>query len=203
MLSDINADMSSLFCTKAMESAKKIQRWQLFRLLIRSDIFEPRRQKRIEPEGREGVITAWQDRRGDRFARSKPRAPGRRDSPTEQAQGHPAWSGGGAQQSQYRIKALGDLPAALKAIQRSLHIEETENVKLFFVGCLRNLTFIPDGIDLRDDLARAMSLVGAVISGDHSPKPCYDWKSSDAPPRHTAVLGSWRRFRIFDFAHCN
>jgi 2-polyprenyl-3-methyl-5-hydroxy-6-metoxy-1,4-benzoquinol methylase len=55
------------------------------------------------------------------------------------------------------LMALGDLPAALKAIQRSLHIEETENAKLLFVGCLRNLTFIPDGIELRDDLARAMS----------------------------------------------
>ena len=56
------------------------------------------------------------------------------------------------------LMALGVLPAALKAIQRSLHIEETENAKLLFVGCLRNLTFIPDGIDLRDDLARPMSL---------------------------------------------
>jgi 2-polyprenyl-3-methyl-5-hydroxy-6-metoxy-1,4-benzoquinol methylase len=54
-------------------------------------------------------------------------------------------------------RALGDFPAALKAIQRSLEIEETENAKLLFVGCLRNLTSIPDGIDLRDDLARAMS----------------------------------------------
>jgi 2-polyprenyl-3-methyl-5-hydroxy-6-metoxy-1,4-benzoquinol methylase len=55
------------------------------------------------------------------------------------------------------LRALGDLPGALKAIQRSLRIKETENAKLLFVGCLRNLTFIPDGIDLRDDLARAMS----------------------------------------------
>ena len=55
------------------------------------------------------------------------------------------------------LMALGDLPAALKAIQRSLHLKETENAKLLFVGCLRNLTFIPDGIDLRDDLVRAIS----------------------------------------------
>jgi SAM-dependent methyltransferase/tetratricopeptide (TPR) repeat protein len=55
------------------------------------------------------------------------------------------------------LRALGDLPGALKAIQRSLRIKETENAKLLFVGCLRNLTFIPDGIDLRDDLARAIS----------------------------------------------
>ena len=53
--------------------------------------------------------------------------------------------------------ALGDLPTALKAIQRSLQLEETENAKLLFVGCLRKLTVIPDGIDLRDDLVRAMS----------------------------------------------
>jgi 2-polyprenyl-3-methyl-5-hydroxy-6-metoxy-1,4-benzoquinol methylase len=55
------------------------------------------------------------------------------------------------------LRALGDLSAALKAIQRSLRIEETENAKLLFVGCLRNLTFVPEGIDLRDDLARAIS----------------------------------------------
>jgi 2-polyprenyl-3-methyl-5-hydroxy-6-metoxy-1,4-benzoquinol methylase len=55
------------------------------------------------------------------------------------------------------LRTLGDLPGALKAIQRSLRIEETENAKLLFVGCLRNLTFIPEGIDLRDDVARAIS----------------------------------------------
>jgi 2-polyprenyl-3-methyl-5-hydroxy-6-metoxy-1,4-benzoquinol methylase len=55
------------------------------------------------------------------------------------------------------LTALGDIPAALKAIERSLHIEETENAKLLFVGCLRNLSFVPDGIDLRDDLIRAIS----------------------------------------------
>jgi tetratricopeptide (TPR) repeat protein len=55
------------------------------------------------------------------------------------------------------LRALGDLPAALKAVQRSLRIEETKNAKLLFVGCLRNLAFVPEGIDLRDDLARAMS----------------------------------------------
>jgi 2-polyprenyl-3-methyl-5-hydroxy-6-metoxy-1,4-benzoquinol methylase/tetratricopeptide (TPR) repeat protein len=53
--------------------------------------------------------------------------------------------------------ALGDLPGALKAIQRSLHLKEAENTKLLFVGCLRRLTFIPDGIDLSDDLVRAMT----------------------------------------------
>jgi 2-polyprenyl-3-methyl-5-hydroxy-6-metoxy-1,4-benzoquinol methylase/tetratricopeptide (TPR) repeat protein len=55
------------------------------------------------------------------------------------------------------LRALSDLPGALKAIQRSLHIEETQNAKLLFVGCLRNLPFVPEGIDLRDDLIRAMS----------------------------------------------
>ena len=53
--------------------------------------------------------------------------------------------------------ALGDLPAALKAVQRSLQLEETENAKLLFVGCLRNQAFIPDGIELSDDLSRALS----------------------------------------------
>ena len=55
------------------------------------------------------------------------------------------------------LRALGDLPEALKAVQRSLRIAETENAKLLFVGCLRNLAFIPEGINLRDDLARAIS----------------------------------------------
>ena len=55
------------------------------------------------------------------------------------------------------LTSLGDQAAALKAIQRSLQLYETDNAKLLFVGCLRNLSFIPDGIDLRDDLARALS----------------------------------------------
>src|SRR5579863_908907 len=55
------------------------------------------------------------------------------------------------------LTALGDLPAALKAIQRSLELEETANAKLLFVGCVRNLTVIPDGVDLKDDLVRAIS----------------------------------------------
>jgi 2-polyprenyl-3-methyl-5-hydroxy-6-metoxy-1,4-benzoquinol methylase len=55
------------------------------------------------------------------------------------------------------LRALGDLTGALKAIQRSLRIAETENAKLLFVGCLRNLTFIPEGIDIRHDVARAIS----------------------------------------------
>lgn len=55
------------------------------------------------------------------------------------------------------LTALGDLPAALKAVQCSLRLAESANAKLLFVGCLRNLSVIPDGIDLRDDLARAMS----------------------------------------------
>jgi tetratricopeptide (TPR) repeat protein len=55
------------------------------------------------------------------------------------------------------LNSLGDPAAALTAIQRSLQLYETENTKLLFVGCLRNLSFIPNGIDLRDDLARALS----------------------------------------------
>ncbi len=55
------------------------------------------------------------------------------------------------------LTALGDLPAALQAIQRSLQLHETENAKLLFVGCLRNLTVIPDGSDLREVLVRAVS----------------------------------------------
>ncbi len=55
------------------------------------------------------------------------------------------------------LTALGDLPAALKAVRRSLQLEETENAKLLFVGCLRDHSFIPDGNELCDDLTRALS----------------------------------------------
>jgi tetratricopeptide (TPR) repeat protein len=54
------------------------------------------------------------------------------------------------------LMALGDLPAALKAVRRSLQLEETESAKLLFVGCLRQ-RFIPDGIELCDELTRALS----------------------------------------------
>ena len=51
----------------------------------------------------------------------------------------------------------GDLTQALEAIQRSIEIEEFENTKLLFVQCVRNLNFIPHGIDLRENLVRALS----------------------------------------------
>jgi tetratricopeptide (TPR) repeat protein/SAM-dependent methyltransferase len=51
----------------------------------------------------------------------------------------------------------GDSTEALKAIQRSIKIEGSENAKLLFVQCLRDLNSIPDGVDLRDDLIRALS----------------------------------------------
>jgi tetratricopeptide (TPR) repeat protein/SAM-dependent methyltransferase len=51
----------------------------------------------------------------------------------------------------------GDLTQALTAIQRSIEIEESENTKLVFVQCVRNLNFIPHGIDLRENLIRALS----------------------------------------------
>jgi Tfp pilus assembly protein PilF/2-polyprenyl-3-methyl-5-hydroxy-6-metoxy-1,4-benzoquinol methylase len=51
----------------------------------------------------------------------------------------------------------GDSVEALKAIQRSIKIEESENAKLLFAQCLRGLNFVPDGIDLRNDLIRALS----------------------------------------------
>ena len=46
---------------------------------------------------------------------------------------------------------------ALKAIQRSLQLAETENTKLLFVQCLQALNSIPEDVDLRDNLARALS----------------------------------------------
>lgn len=53
--------------------------------------------------------------------------------------------------------AVGDLAQALKAIQRSLQIEETENSKILFVQCLRNLSSIPHDAALQDNLIRALS----------------------------------------------
>ena len=51
----------------------------------------------------------------------------------------------------------GDFAQALKAIQRGIEIEESENIKLLFVQCVRNLSRIPDGVDLRQNLIRALS----------------------------------------------
>ena len=55
------------------------------------------------------------------------------------------------------LMALGNSTEALKAIQRSIQLEETENTKLLFVQCVRGLSSLPEGIDLRDNLARALS----------------------------------------------
>ena len=46
---------------------------------------------------------------------------------------------------------------ALRAIQRSLQLAETENTKLLFVQGVRALNAVPEDIDLRDHLARALS----------------------------------------------
>ncbi len=51
----------------------------------------------------------------------------------------------------------GDFGQALKAIQRGIEIEEFENIKVLFLQCVRNLEGIPDGIDLRQNLIRALS----------------------------------------------
>jgi tetratricopeptide (TPR) repeat protein/2-polyprenyl-3-methyl-5-hydroxy-6-metoxy-1,4-benzoquinol methylase len=51
----------------------------------------------------------------------------------------------------------GDFAQALNAIQRGIEIDESENIKLLFVQCVRNLDHIPDGVDLRQNLIRALS----------------------------------------------
>ncbi len=51
----------------------------------------------------------------------------------------------------------GDFAQALKAIQRGLAIEESENIRLLFLQCVRNLDGIPDGADFRQHLVRALS----------------------------------------------
>jgi 2-polyprenyl-3-methyl-5-hydroxy-6-metoxy-1,4-benzoquinol methylase len=55
------------------------------------------------------------------------------------------------------LMALGNSTEALKAIQRSIQLEETDNTKLLFVQCVRGLSSLLEGIDLRDNLARALS----------------------------------------------
>jgi tetratricopeptide (TPR) repeat protein/SAM-dependent methyltransferase len=51
----------------------------------------------------------------------------------------------------------GDLTQALGALQRSIEIGESENAKVLFVQCVRSLNFIPHGVDLRENLIRALS----------------------------------------------
>src|SRR6516165_420860 len=51
----------------------------------------------------------------------------------------------------------GDLTQALRALQRSIEIGESENAKVLFVQCVRSLNFIPHGVDLRENLIRALS----------------------------------------------
>jgi 2-polyprenyl-3-methyl-5-hydroxy-6-metoxy-1,4-benzoquinol methylase len=55
------------------------------------------------------------------------------------------------------LMALGRPIEALGAIQRSIALEETENTKLLFVQCLGALNSVPADIDVRDNLARALS----------------------------------------------
>ena len=55
------------------------------------------------------------------------------------------------------LMALGNSTEALRAIQRSIQLEETDNTKLLFVQCVRGLSSFPEGNDLRDNLARALS----------------------------------------------
>src|SRR6516164_6376962 len=51
----------------------------------------------------------------------------------------------------------GDLTQALSALQRSAQTGESENAKVLFVQCVRSLNFIPHGVDLRENLIRALS----------------------------------------------
>jgi tetratricopeptide (TPR) repeat protein/SAM-dependent methyltransferase len=51
----------------------------------------------------------------------------------------------------------GDLTQALRALQRSIETGESENAKVLFVQCVRSLNFIPRGVDLRENLIRALS----------------------------------------------
>ena len=55
------------------------------------------------------------------------------------------------------LMSLGRPVEALRAIQRSIELEETDNSKLLFVQCLQALNSVPQDIDVRDNLARALS----------------------------------------------
>lgn len=55
------------------------------------------------------------------------------------------------------LMSLGRYIEALRAIQRSLQLAQTENTKLLFVQCLRALHSVPEDIDLRDNLGKALS----------------------------------------------
>jgi tetratricopeptide (TPR) repeat protein/2-polyprenyl-3-methyl-5-hydroxy-6-metoxy-1,4-benzoquinol methylase len=51
----------------------------------------------------------------------------------------------------------GDLSQALSALQRSIETRESGNAKVLFVQCVQSLNFIPHGVDLRENLIRALS----------------------------------------------
>jgi SAM-dependent methyltransferase len=51
----------------------------------------------------------------------------------------------------------GHFAQALTFIQRGIEIQASENIKLLFIQCVRNLNRIPDEIDLRQNLIRALS----------------------------------------------
>ena len=55
------------------------------------------------------------------------------------------------------LMSLGRPGEALRAIQRSIELEETDNTKLLFVQCLQALNSVPQDIDVRDNLTRALS----------------------------------------------
>lgn len=55
------------------------------------------------------------------------------------------------------LMTLGRSIEALKAIQRSIALEETQNTKLLFVQCVQGVESVPRDVDLRNNLSRALS----------------------------------------------
>jgi tetratricopeptide (TPR) repeat protein/2-polyprenyl-3-methyl-5-hydroxy-6-metoxy-1,4-benzoquinol methylase len=55
------------------------------------------------------------------------------------------------------LLSAGEPAEALRAIQRSIEIAKSPNSKRIFVECLRSLNFVPEGVDLRNDLIHALS----------------------------------------------
>src|SRR5262249_15660763 len=51
----------------------------------------------------------------------------------------------------------GDLTQALTSLLCSIETGESENAKVLFVQCARSLNFIPHGVDLRENLIRALT----------------------------------------------
>jgi tetratricopeptide (TPR) repeat protein/2-polyprenyl-3-methyl-5-hydroxy-6-metoxy-1,4-benzoquinol methylase len=73
----------------------------------------------------------------------------------------------------------GEFTAALKEIQSSLKIKETDYAKTLFVHCIQSVSFIPQGIDIREPLLKA--LTGPWGRPSHLSKFCANFLKRGSP----------------------